>query len=77
MTDEYQEELLRRDFEEIRARYTQLLRELLEKGEVLPDWALNPAAACACGDKCSTGSTDLDRLSSRVLPTRPLGSAQG
>lgn len=55
---------------ELRRRYTALLREIVERTDVLPDWTVSPLAGCACGDKCSTGTTDMEKLSQRVTPVR-------
>jgi len=68
--EQYVEELMRRQFDEIRAEYSDLLREILATSKSVPDWVINPAMGCACGDKCSTGSTDMDRIDQRVLPAQ-------
>lgn len=75
MSDQRDERLLRKEFDEIRARYTDLLRDVLQTNDVLPDWLLNPAQACGCGDKCSTGTTDMDRLNTVVFPEKQLSGS--
>jgi hypothetical protein len=64
----FEEERWQREFAAIRARYKAILQEVLDSSAELPDWVINPASACACGDKCSTGTTDLDRFSAKALP---------
>jgi hypothetical protein len=68
--ERYIDELIRKQFDEIRAEYAGLLREILTTSKSIPDWVINPAMGCACGDKCSTGTTDMDRISERVLPAQ-------
>ncbi len=55
-------------FEGIRAEYAQLLKEIVERAGTVPAWLTTAEAGCACGDKCSTGSTAAERLTSKVLP---------
>jgi hypothetical protein len=64
---DYERQMIDKEFVEIRKRYTDILRQMIDKYDVLPEWAFNPAASCGCGDKCSVGKTDLNRMN-QVLP---------
>jgi hypothetical protein len=55
---------------ELKRRYTDIVREIIAKSRILPDWAFTPAAKCGCGDSCSTGKTKLGPIREDIEAVR-------